>query len=61
LLGFTLVLWYCMRRVSCCTCGVTVEKVPWATGKQRACIAYCRRPSKSAGSWPRALALVEMT
>ena len=31
LLGFSLVLWYCMRRVNCCTCGVTVEKVPWAT------------------------------
>jgi transposase len=40
LLGFAVVLWHCMRRVNCHTCGVTVEKVPWATGKHHACIAY---------------------
>ena len=39
-LGFSLVFWYCMRRVNCRRCGVTVEKVPWGTGKQRTCIAY---------------------
>jgi len=26
---------YCMRRVQCPTCGVVVEAVPWAEGKQR--------------------------
>ncbi len=38
--GFAVVLWYCMRRVECKTCGVTVEKVPWAEGKHTACNAY---------------------
>jgi transposase len=31
--GLMVVLIYTMRRVSCTTCGVVVEKVPWATGK----------------------------
>lgn len=31
--GFAVVLLYRMRRVNCATCGVTVEQVPWATGK----------------------------
>jgi len=35
--GFAVVLWYCMRRVGCRRCGVTVEAVPWATGKERSC------------------------
>jgi len=30
---FALALIYTMRRINCATCGVTVEKVPWATGK----------------------------
>jgi transposase len=38
--GFTVILWYCMRRVDCRQCGVTVEAVPWATGKERACLVY---------------------
>lgn len=38
--GFAVVLWYCMRRVDCPHCGVTVETVPWATGKQRCCTVY---------------------
>lgn len=31
---------YCMRRVSCPRCGVTVEKVPWADGKHRSTYSY---------------------
>ncbi len=30
---FTMALIYTMRRVDCSSCGVVVEKVPWATGK----------------------------
>jgi transposase len=38
--GFAVALWYCMRRVDCDKCGVVVEKVPWADGKNRTCNAY---------------------
>jgi len=38
--GFAVWLWYCMRRVDCGRCGVTVEKVPWAEGKNATCNAY---------------------
>jgi transposase len=38
--GFAVVLWYFMRRVGCPRCGVTVEAVPWATGKERCCTVY---------------------
>ena len=31
---------YCMRRVNCPRCGVTVEKVPWADGKHRSTYSY---------------------
>lgn len=33
LFAFRLVLIYTMRRIDCVRCGVTVERVPWATGK----------------------------
>jgi transposase len=38
--GFAVVLLYCMRRIDCISCGVTVEAVPWADGKNRTCNAY---------------------
>ena len=38
--GFAVWLWYCMRRIDCPVCGVTVEKVPWAEGKNSTCNAY---------------------
>jgi transposase len=38
--GYAVWLWYCMRRVDCVNCGVTVEKVPWAEGKHASCNAY---------------------
>jgi transposase len=34
------VLVYAMRRVDCARCGVTVERVPWADGKQHRTHAY---------------------
>jgi transposase len=38
--GFAVFLRYRMRRVSYETCGVTVEEVPWAKGKQRKTLPY---------------------
>lgn len=38
--GIPVVLTYAMRRIDCPTCGVTVEAVPWAEGKNRACNVY---------------------
>mgnify|MGYP001574961555 CR=1 FL=1 len=38
--GFAVCLLYRMRRVECPDCGVTVEKVPWADGKNSCCNAY---------------------
>jgi transposase len=38
--GFLVFLWYRMRRVDCARCGVKVEKVPWADGKNATCNAY---------------------
>lgn len=38
--GFAVFLWYNMRRVNCRRCGVKVEKVPWADGKNTTCNAY---------------------
>jgi transposase len=34
------VLIYAMRRVACSTCGVKVERVPWANGKSRLTLDY---------------------
>lgn len=38
--GFAVWLWYSMRRVDCRRCGVTVERVPWASGKEQTCTVY---------------------
>lgn len=37
---FAMTLLYTMRRVDCKTCGVVVEKVPWATGKYGLCDGF---------------------
>ncbi len=37
---FALALIYTMRRVDCPVCGVVVEKVPWATGKEGLCEGF---------------------
>lgn len=38
--GFAVFFVYAMRRVSCPACGVVVEAVPWATGKQHLTTTY---------------------
>ena len=38
--GFLVFFVYAMRRVNCPRCGVTVEKVPWATGKKHLTTTY---------------------
>lgn len=38
--GIPVSLCYRMRRVNCCACGVKVEQVPWAEGKQELTTAY---------------------
>jgi len=38
--GIPVILTYAMRRIDCPCCGVTVEGVPWADGKNRACHVY---------------------
>jgi transposase len=38
--GFAVFLLYRMRRVDCQRCGVTVESVPWGTGKHTLCKVY---------------------
>jgi hypothetical protein len=43
--GMTVYFLYALRRVDCPSCGVTVERVPWARGKCHLTISY-------RGSWP---------
>jgi transposase len=38
--AFAVVLVYSMRRVNCPTCGIKVEQVPWANGKEQVTTAY---------------------
>jgi len=38
--GITVFFQYAMRRVSCATCKITVESVPWATGKHQKTLPY---------------------
>ncbi|MBI3847657.1 MAG: hypothetical protein HY292_23735 [Planctomycetes bacterium] len=38
--GIAVFFLYVMRRVDCRTCGVIVEAVPWATGKQQITTSY---------------------
>ena len=38
--GISVVFEYAMRRVSCPLCNITIESVPWATGKQQKTLAY---------------------
>lgn len=39
-LGIAMYFVYAMRRVNCPTCGVTVERVPWAEGKSHLTTSY---------------------
>jgi transposase len=38
--GIAVFFLYAMRRVNCRTCGIVVEAVPWATGKQQITTSY---------------------
>ena len=38
--GLTVFFLYALRRVNCATCGVKVERIPWATGKQQLTTTY---------------------
>lgn len=38
--GYVVLLWYFTRRVDCRGCGVTVELLSWADGKNRTCNAF---------------------
>ena len=38
--GIAVYFVYAMRRVDCAQCGVTVERVPWAEGKNRLTMSY---------------------
>ena len=38
--GISIWFEYAMRRVSCATCNITVESVPWAIGKQQKTLPY---------------------
>jgi transposase len=54
--GVKVFLVYFMRRVECATCGVTVERVPWATGKKELTEAFMLFLS----SWARTLSWKEV-
>lgn len=38
--GILIFFLYALRRVDCPACGVVVEKVPWAQGKETLCLSY---------------------
>lgn len=38
--GILIYFLYALRRVDCPSCGVVVEKVPWAQGKETLCLSY---------------------
>jgi transposase len=38
--GLTVFFLYALRRVNCATCGIKVERIPWATGKQQLTTTY---------------------
>jgi transposase len=38
--GIAVIFLYCMRRPACSTCGVTVEVVPWSSGKGPITLSY---------------------
>ena len=54
--GFIVVLLYCMRRVACPTCGITVEQVPWSHGKSPLTKSYAWFLSE----WAKLLSMQEV-
>ena len=54
--GIPVIFLYCLRRVQCATCGVTVERVPWSTGKSPLTISYAWYLSE----WAKLLSIEEV-
>jgi len=54
--GIAVIFLYSMRRLSCPTCGVTVEAVPWSAGKSPLTISYAWFLSE----WAKLLSMQEV-
>lgn len=54
--GIAVILIYALRRVSCRSCGVTVERVPWSSGKSPLTTSYAWFLSE----WSKLLSLQEV-
>ena len=54
--GITVIFLYCMRRVDCRRCGVTVEVVPWSSGKSPITTSYAWYLSE----WAKLLSMQEV-
>ena len=54
--GIAVIFLYCMRRLACPTCGVTVEVVPWSSGKSPITISYAWHLSE----WAKLLSMQEV-
>src|SRR6266702_2547402 len=54
--GIAVIFLYCMRRLACPTCGVTVEVAPWSTGKSPLTISYAWYLSE----WAKLLSMQEV-
>jgi transposase len=54
--GIPVIFLYCLRRVHCATCGVTVERVPWSTGKSPLTTSYAWYLSE----WAKLLSIEEV-
>ena len=54
--GIAVIFLYCMRRVSCADCGISVESVPWSSGKSPLTNGYAWFLSE----WAKLLSLQEV-
>lgn len=54
--GIAVIFLYCMRRLACPRCGVTVEAVPWSTGKSPLTLSYAWYLSE----WAKLLSMQEV-
>ena len=54
--GITVIFLYCMRRLDCPRCGVTVEAVPWSSGKSPLTTSYAWYLSE----WAKLLSMQEV-
>jgi hypothetical protein len=54
--GIAVIFLYCMRRLDCPICGVTVETVPWCSGKSPLTVSYAWYLSE----WAKLLSMQEV-